>query len=148
MKVILLKDVSNLGRKGDIVNAADGFARNFLFPKGLAEPVTEGRMQEIARNADARARKEKRLDEQARALAARLKGLTVKVAVRTGEGGRLFGSVSTKDIAAALEAQHKINIDRKKFELKEPIKSLGTYKVLARLHPGVHAEFTVEVTGV
>jgi len=148
VKVILLKDVSNLGKKGDIVNAADGYARNFLFPKGLAEPVTEGRLQEIARNADARAKKEKRIEEQARALAARLKGLTVKVAVRTGEGGKLFGSVSTKDIATALEEQHKISVDRKKLELKEPIKSLGTYQVLARLYPGVQAEFAVEVTGV
>ncbi|MDI6710844.1 MAG: 50S ribosomal protein L9 [Bacillota bacterium] len=145
MKVVLLKDVPNLGRRGEVVNVAEGYARNYLLPRRLAEPASEGRMQEIAHNIDLKAKKEERAAAQARAVAARLTGRAVKVAVRAGEGGKLFGSVQTRDIAAAVASQLGLKVDRKKFEIKEPVRALGRYTVLARLHPGVQAEFTVEV---
>lgn len=145
MKVVLLKDVPNLGRRGEVVNVAEGYARNYLLPRRLAEPASESRMQEIARNLDLKAKKEERAAAQARSLADRLKGQEVRVAVRAGEGGKLFGSVQTRDIAEAVASQLGIKVDRKKFEIKEPIRALGRYTVLARLHPGVQAEFTVEV---
>lgn len=145
VKVVLLKDVSNLGRRGEVVDVAEGYARNFLLPRRLAEPASAGRMQEIARNLDLKAKKEERAAAQARSLADRLKGQEVRVAVRAGEGGKLFGSVQTRDIAEAVDSQLGLKIDRKKFEIKEPIRALGRYSVLARLYPGVQAEFTVEV---
>jgi len=145
MKVVLLKDVPGLGRRSEVVNVAEGYARNYLLPRRLAEPASESRMREIARNLDLKAKKEERAAAEARAMAVRLEGQTVKVAVRAGEGGKLFGSVQAKDIAEAVASQLSIRIDRKKIEIKEPIRTLGRYPVLARLYPGVQAEFAVEV---
>lgn len=145
MKVVLLKDVSGIGKRGEIVNVAEGHGRNFLIPRGMAQEATDGRVREIARNRQAKASKEERMAEEARKLAARIKGLSVKVEARAGEGGKLFGSVGNKDVAQALAAQSGIKLDRKKIELKESMKALGSYPALVRLHPGVQAEFTVEV---
>ncbi len=145
MKVVLLKDVAGLGTRGQVVKVAEGYARNFLIPKGLAEEATPGRVKELARLDQARGERAERLTAQARKVAATLKGLTVRIPARAGEGGKLFGSVGNKDVAAALAAQHNLKIDRKKLELKEPIKSLGRFPVLARRHPGVQVEFEVEV---
>lgn len=146
MRVILLEDVPRLGKKGVVVNVAEGYARNYLLPRGLAEPATEGKVKEIERAVAARAQKERRAEERARDLAGRLKDLTVRIPARVGEGGKLFGSVSTRDIAAALKKEG-FEVDRKQLVLDEPIKSLGRYRVQARLYPGVQASFWVEVTG-
>lgn len=145
MKVVLLKDVAGLGQRGEVVNAAEGYARNYLMPRCLAEPASEGRLKEIARNLDSKAKKQERLKAQACNLADRINGQAVRVAVRAGDNGKLFGSVQTKDIAAAMSEQLGLKIDRKKIELKEPVRALGRYAVVARLFPGVQAEFTVEV---
>ncbi|MDA8097741.1 MAG: 50S ribosomal protein L9 [Clostridia bacterium] len=145
MKVVLLKDVSGVGKRGEIVNVAEGYGRNFLIPRGIAQEATEGRIKEIAQNRQAKATKEERMAAEARKLAARIKGLSVRVEARAGEGGKLFGSVGNKDVAQALAAQAGIKLDKKKIELKETVKALGSYSALARLHPGVQAEFTVEV---
>ncbi len=145
MKVVLLKDVAGLGVRGAVVKVAEGYARNYLIPKGLAQEATAGRLKEIARRERVKEQKADRLATQARQMADKLAGLTVRIPVRAGEGGKLFGSVGTKDIAQVLATQHNLEIDRKKLEIKEPIKSLGRFPVLARLHPGVQAKFEVEV---
>ncbi|BAF61068.1 MAG: 50S ribosomal protein L9 [Pelotomaculum sp.] len=147
MKVILLKDVPGQGKKGEVVDVAEGYARNYLFPRGLAEEATKGRMKALGDRQKVLAMKEKKAEEEARALAARLKGVTVVVRAKTGEGGRLFGSVNNKDIAEALASQYNIVLDKKKLLLKEPIKQLGMYSVAARLHPNIQAEVRVEVAG-
>lgn len=142
----MLKDVPNLGNRGEIVEVAGGYARNYLFPRQLAEEATEGRMKEVRRIQDAKAQKARKAKAGARELAARFADLVVKVEARSGEGGRLFGSVGNKDVAEALAAQAGIKLSRKKIELGETIKALGVYPALARLHPGITADFKVEVT--
>lgn len=145
MKVILQKDVPGQGKRGDVISVADGYARNYLIPRGLAVAASKGKMKELAERRRAVALKEKRIEEEARELAARLGSLTVVVETKAGEGGRLFGSVNNKDIAEALAAQHNIALDKKKLALEEPIKQLGTYSVPAKLHPAVQAEIEVQV---
>lgn len=145
MKVVLLKDVPGVGKRGEIVNVAEGHARNYLIPRQLAEEATEGRLKEIRRNRDVKAKKAAKAEAEARKLAARFEGLVVQVRARCGEGGKLFGSVGNKDVAEALAAQTGIKLDRKKIELNDTIKALGVYPALARLHPGVQADFKVEV---
>jgi large subunit ribosomal protein L9 len=144
---VLLKDVAGLGARGEVVRVAEGYARNFLVPKGWAEAATAGRLKELDRRNQARKQRVDRLETQARKTASQLEGLTVRIPARSGEGGKLFGSVGNKDIAAVLAARHGLKIDRKKLELGESIKSLGKFSVLARLYPGVQVEFEVEVVG-
>lgn len=147
MKVILLKDVSGQGKRGDTVNVAEGYARNYLLPRGLATEASAGKMKELAERRQAQALKEQKIEQEARELAASLDKVTVVIKTKTGEGGRLFGSVNNKDVADALAAQHKITLDKKKLVVKEPIKQLGAYSATARLHPSVQAEIKVEVVG-
>ena len=131
MKVILKADVRGKGKKGQMIEVAEGYARNFLLPKGLAVLATADamntmRLQEKA-NADAEAK------AAATEIAEKLKGLQVKVASKGGEGGKLFGAVTGREIAAALKEQHGVDIDSKKLVLDEPIKSFGSYQVKAKL---------------
>jgi len=147
MKVILLKDVAGQGKRGDVINVAEGYARNYLFPRGLAGEASKGRMKEMADRRQATEVKERKIEQAARELAKRLNNLTVVVKTKTGEAGRLFGSVNNKDVADALADQHKIKLDKKKLVIKEPIKQLGSYPVTAKLHPAVQAEILVEVVG-
>jgi large subunit ribosomal protein L9 len=145
MRVVLRADVDNLGKKGDLVEVADGYARNFLVPKGLALRATKG----IEKQADAmrrnRAARDLRDREDAEALAARFVGRTITITARAGEGGRLFGSVTSTDIAVAVEQQVGAELDRRKIALDEPIKELGIAAVTVRLHPEVDATVQVEV---
>lgn len=145
MKVVLTKDVPGQGKSGDVVNVAEGYARNYLFPRGMAVEASRGKMNELAVRRQAQAAKEIQIEQEARVLAARLDNLKLIVTAKQGEGGKLFGSVNNKDIADALAAQHKIKLDKKKLVVKEPIKHLGTYTVTAKLHPSVQAEIIVEV---
>lgn len=147
MKVVLLKDVAGQGKRGDVLNVAEGYARNYLFPRGLAGEASQGRLKEIDQRKQATEAKEHKIEQSAKELAERLHNLTVVVRTKTGEAGKLFGSVNNKDVADALAEQHKIKIDKKKLVIKEPIKQLGSYPVLAKLHPVVQAEITVEVLG-
>lgn len=147
MKVVLLQDVAGQGKKGDVINVAEGYARNYLVPRGLAAVASKGKMIELSVQKEAAEKKSQKIEEEARGLAARLKDIKVNIKTKSGEGGRLFGSVNNKDIAGALAEQHKIVLDKKKLILKEPIKQLGTYQVIAKLHPSVQAEITVEVVG-
>ncbi|MDD4168983.1 MAG: 50S ribosomal protein L9 [Desulfotomaculaceae bacterium] len=145
MKVILLKDVPGQGRRGDVVNVAEGYARNYLLPRGLAGEASPGKLKEMAHRRQATMLKEEKIEQAARKLATSLDGLTVTVKTKTGEAGRLFGSVNNKDVAEALAEQHKIMLDKKKLVVREPIKQLGTYPVTAKLHPAVQAKIILEV---
>ncbi|TEB13686.1 50S ribosomal protein L9 [Pelotomaculum propionicicum] len=147
MKVILLKDVPGQGKRGDMLNVAEGYARNYLFPRGLAAEASKGKMNELAVRRQAQAAKEQKIEQEARELAASLDNLIVVVRAKAGEGGKLFGSVNNKNISDALAEQHKIVLDKKKLIVKEPIKQLGVYTATAKLHSNVHAEVKVEVVG-
>lgn len=147
MQVILQADVKGLGKKGDVVRVADGYARNYLFPRGLAVTVTEGRLREKASIERTKAEKEARELEEARRLAERLQNLTLRITVKVGEQGRLFGSVTAKDVAEALKAEHGIDVDRRKIALEEPLRHLGSYETTVHLHPTVHARLRIEVVG-
>mgnify|MGYP000971246302 FL=1 len=145
MKVILLEDVKKLGKKGDLVDVSDGYARNFLFPRNLAKEATEGSLKQLKQEKDALAKKKQKELEQAKELAKVLSNTTVTLKVKAGEQGKLFGSVTSKDISEALKKQYNIEVDRRKIELQEPIKSLGSYKVDIKLAPEVDAKLSVKI---
>jgi len=144
IEVILREDVPSLGRAGELVRVRPGYARNYLLPKGLAFEATEGNRRRIA--AETRVREARRQAErvEAEGLAARLASVTLTIASKAGEEGKLFGSVTAQDIADALAAQG-LAVDRRRIELEHPIKALGTHTVPVRLHPEVHAEVRVHV---
>jgi large subunit ribosomal protein L9 len=145
MKVVLRADVDNLGKKGDLVDVADGYARNYLVPKGLALKATKGIQSQadaMRRNRDARDQRDR---EAAQALAAQFEGRTIAVKARAGAEGRLFGSVTTVDIAEAVLKQTGAEVDRRKIDLEEPLKELGGVDLPVRLHPEVVANLHVEV---
>ncbi len=145
MKVILLKDVKGLGKKGDVVNAKDGYARNFLFPKSLAKEATIGNVKILEEQKTAKKMKKEEELQQAKALAEKISKLTVDIESTAGENGKLFGSITTKDIAQALQKQHKVKIDKRKIELDNNIKDLGITEVRAKVYPNVTATFKVNV---
>lgn len=145
MKVILKVDVKSLGKKGQVCEVSDGYARNFLFPKGLAVEATSGNLNDLASKKANEEKKKEKEKQEAQALAAKLNSLTVEIFTKSGEGGKLFGSVTNKEIAEALKSKHGIEVDRRKLELKEAIKALGTFNVQAKLHPEVTAQFQVHV---
>lgn len=146
MKVILQQDVKSLGKKGDIVEVNDGYARNFLLKTKKGVEANNKNMNDLKLH---RANQDKIAQEQleaARELGKKLEESKVTVSIKTGEGGRAFGSVSSKEIAAAVQEQLGLDIDKKKVQLKEQLKSLGTFHVPVKLHPKVTAELTVNVT--
>ncbi len=148
MKVILIQDVKGLGKKGDCLEVAEGHARNFLIPRGLAKEGTQGNLKSLKLEKDQQAAKVKKIADQAKAQAKQLEGVSVTIKARTGEGGRLFGSVTSKDVAEALAAQRKVTVDRRKIEMEEHIKSLGTYQATLRLHPEVVVKIQVLIEGM
>jgi len=143
VQVILLEDVKRLGKKGSAVKVSDGYARNFLFPKKLAVEATEGNLRALQHEAKIHGQKVERELEQARQLAADLKATPLFVPAKAGESGKLYGAVTSADIAMALSK--KFPVDKRKIELKEPIKKVGTYQVRVRIHSQVHAEITIRV---
>ncbi len=145
MKVILLQDVKSLGKKDAIVEVNDGYARNFIFKKNLGIEATPKNLNDLKlrqKNEDKVAAENL---EAAREFAAEIAEKSVKMAIKAGQDGRVFGSVSTKEIAAAAKDQLGYDLDKKKMQLREPIKNLGTYMVPIRLHPKVTAELKVVV---
>jgi large subunit ribosomal protein L9 len=137
MEVILLRDVESLGQKGQVANVADGYARNFLFPRKLAQEATAGRVAAVRRVLDAKADRERREDEQAEATRDLLNKTVLSIPASVGTGDRLFGSVTNQDVADALWAARKIRIDKRKILLEDPIKSVGTYIVQVEVHQSV-----------
>jgi len=145
MKCILLEDVQKLGRKGDLVEVADGYGRNYLIPRGLAEEATKGRIAELREKERSRQVKDEKAREEAEASRKFLQGKTVKVIASAGEKGKLFGSITTAQIADALKEQFDIQVSKKEIKVEGPIKEVGSYPVSIRLFPGVEAEMTVTV---
>ena len=133
MKVILQKDIRGKGKKGQMIEVAEGYARNFLLPKGLAVLATADAMNTMRLQEKAKAKADAEAKAAATEIAEKLKGLQVKVVSKGGEGGKLFGAVTGREIAAALKEQHGVDIDSKKLVLDEPIKSFGSYQVKAKL---------------
>lgn len=145
MKVILLKDVKGLGKAGDLVNAKDGYARNFLFPKGNAIEATPSNLKKWEEEKERQADKKKEELNEAMNLKKKIEDITVIIEGKAGDGGKLFGSITSKDISDALKAQHKIDIDKRKIEIKDNIKSLGTTIVDVRVYAEVLAKLNVNV---
>ncbi len=145
MDIILLQDVKALGKKGETVKVSDGYARNFILPKKLGLEATKQNLYDLNMQKAAQAKKEQELLDEAKNQAKKLEELTVKLAIKAGEGGKTFGSVSSKEIAAALKEQFGQDIDKKKLQLNDAIKHAGTYTVPAKLHPQVTAQLKVEV---
>ena len=145
MKVIFLKDVKGKGKKGEVKNVADGYAHNFLFKKGLAVEATPANLSALK----ARKEKEEKLAQEelqeAKNLKEKLEKMTVELTAKAGEGGRLFGSITSKQIAEKLQKSHNIKIDKRKIEMDDPIRSLGYTKVPVKLHPEVTATLNVHV---
>jgi len=145
MKIVLRDDVDNLGQKGDVVDVADGYARNYLVPRGLAIRAERGVVKQAESMRRNRSAREQRDREAAQTLAARLTERTVSVPARAGEGGKLFGSITAADIVAALQDQLGIELDRKRLSLDEPLKELGPVELPVRLHTDVVATLKIDV---
>ncbi len=145
MKVILLQNIKGTGKKGEIKEVAEGYARNYLIPRKMAVPATEGNVNALKdRKKRQEKRKERELNE-AKALAGKLNGLRVTLSVKAGQGGRIFGSITSKQIGQALKKNHQLNVDKKKIQLSEPIRSLGVTQVPVKLHQEVTATLFVQV---
>ena len=146
MKVILLEDVKALGKKGEIVNVNDGYARNFILPKKLGLEATGKNLNDLKLQKANEEKVAQQLWDDAKELGKKLEAGKVELKIKVGEGGRAFGSVSSKEIGIAVKEQMGYDIDKKKIQLKDAIKTLGTHKVPLKLHPKVTAELTVVVT--
>lgn len=145
MKVILQQDVKKVGSKGDIVEVSEGYGRNFLLPKKLAVEATAANLETAKQKANSAARKKQQAADEARLLAAQLEKVSVKVAVRTGDGGKLFGSVTGKDVADALAKEHGIDVDRRKISLKSEVTGAGEYEAVIKVHPEIQSTIRVLV---
>ena len=145
MKVILLADVKGQGKKNDIVNVSDGYARNFLFPKKLAIVADAQATNELERKAEAQAYRVEEDRKAARALAERLAGVTLRIHAASGADGRLYGAVTAKDIADLLQKEQGITVDKRKLQLKEQIKTYGSFSIEVKLYSEISGKFTVVV---
>ncbi|HEY6202370.1 MAG TPA: 50S ribosomal protein L9 [Candidatus Limnocylindria bacterium] len=145
MRVILKREVAGLGRPGDVKDVADGYAQNFLLPRGLAIEATAGEMKVLARARDAKQAKQDRAHAEAEELAKRLSETTLVFRLKAGDQGKTFGSVTSKDIAEALRREQKVDVDRTKVHLLEPLKALGVHQVEIRLLTDVRANVTVAI---
>ncbi|MBO8165105.1 MAG: 50S ribosomal protein L9 [Brevibacillus sp.] len=145
MKVIFLKDVKGQGKKGEVKDLSEGYVRNYLLPKGFVVEATEGNLKTLQKQKQSEDRRKEQEKQDALELAKKLEQLTVNVTGKAGEGGRLFGAISSKQVAQALEQQHGIKIDKRKLEM-EPIRALGVTQIKAKLHNEVTATVKVHVT--
>ena len=145
MKVILLEDVKGQGKKGELINVSDGYARNYLLPRKLAYEATSDALNSIKLRDEAAKKKQERERQVARELAAKLSQMPVKIGMRAGSAGRLFGSVTTKEITECLKAQYGVELDHRKILLDEPIKAFGTFEVKVKLFPEISGTLFVVV---
>ncbi|MCK9526252.1 MAG: 50S ribosomal protein L9 [Limnochordia bacterium] len=146
MKVILQADVKKIGSKGDVVEVAEGYGRNYLLPRGLAVEANAGNLRHVAEVRRAESTKTDRELKDAEKVGAALQDKKLKVVAKVGEGGRLFGSVTTQEIAEQIRRQFSVEIDKRKIDVKEPIKTLGSHLISVKVHPKVHVPMMVEVT--
>lgn len=145
IKVVLLQDVKKVGKKGDIVELSDGYARNYILAKKLGKEATSTAINDVKLKKAANERRRAEELQEAQELGKKLKEMSVTLKMKSGEGGKTFGSISTKEIAKAVKEQLDLELDKKKMQLKVPIKSIGTHKVIIKLHPKVTTELTVKV---
>lgn len=147
MKVILLDNIKGVGKKDEVINASDGYARNFLFPKKLALEANKENMSKLRAKEDSRKFKKGEEKKEAEEIAEKLEKIMLKISVKAGENGKIFGGVSSKEIAENLEKQYKIKVDKKKIDLKETIKELGIKTVEIKLFEGVVGKVKIDVIG-
>ena len=145
MKVILMDNIKGVGKKDEVINASDGYARNFLLPKGLAVEATNENMSKLKAKNDSKAYRKEQEKEEAKKVAKKLTGIQLKVPVKAGENGKIFGGVSAKEIADLLKSNYNIEVDKKKIDLKETIKTLGLRTVTIKLYDGVIGNLKVDV---
>ena len=145
MQVILKQDVDKLGKRGDLIKVSDGYARNYLIPRGLAEEATPEKIKKLEEFKKIEEKRAKKLEEEAREKAKMLQGKQVIVRVSAGEKGKLFGSVTNAHISEAIQEQLGVEVDKKLVKLENPIKELGAYPVKIKLHPNVEVDMTVKV---
>lgn len=145
MKVILLQDIKGVGKKDEVINASDGYARNFLLPKKMGVEANAENMSKLKAKQDSNNYKKSVEKEKALDIAEKLKSITLKISVKSGENQKIFGSITAKEIAENLKEQYKIEIDKKKIDLKEPIKVLGVNTVSVKLFEGVVGSLKVQV---
>lgn len=145
MKVILLTDVPGTGKKNQILNVSDGFARNYLFPRKWAMEATGSAVKEVERRNEVERQKEQERRQEAEKVAESLKNKVITIQAKTGDKGRLYGSVTGQEIAEALEKQHGINVDKRKIDLKEPIRTLGETTIGVWLYAGLTVPMTVRI---
>lgn len=145
MQVILTQDVKGQGKKGQVVKVSDGYARNFLFPKGLAQEATKSNINDLKGKKESLEFKIKTETDEALAIAEKMKEIEVVITAKAGDNGKLFGSVTSKDVAEALTMQHHIKLDKKKFHLPDGIKTLGVTEVTVKLYTGVTGTLRVNV---
>lgn len=146
MKVILMKDLEKIGQKGEIVEVKDGYARNFLFPKEYAVEAINKNLNRLKNKLAAIQKQNEEELQAAQEIANKIESIQVDVKLKVGEGGKTFGSISTKEVADVLKSEFKLDVDRKKLQLENPIKSIGTHAVNVKLHPEVTAELKVVVS--
>ena len=142
MKVILKADIKGVGKKDEVINASDGYARNFLFPKNLA---VEANMSKLKSKKDSNAYKKSQEKEEAKKIAEKLSKILLKIPVKAGENGKIFGGVSAKEVSDLLKEEYKIEVDKKKIELKETIKTLGVRTLTIKLYEGVIGNLKIDV---
>lgn len=147
MKVILTQDIKGTGKKDQIINTSDGYARNFLFPKNLAVEANAENMAKLKSKQQANAYKKDQEKEEAKKLAEKMGKIMLTLSVKVGENGKVFGGISSKEITEALQKTHKISVDKKKIDMKDTIKELGTKIIRIKLYEGVIAELKVNVIG-
>ena len=145
MKVILKAEIKGVGKKNEVINASDGYARNFLFPKNLAVEANAENMSKLKAKQDSNAFKKSQEKEEAQRIADKLSKILLKIKVKSGANGKIFGGVSSKEIAENLEKQYQIKVDKKKIDLKETIKTLGTITVDIKLFEGVIGKVKVDI---
>ena len=145
MKVILQADVKNVGVKGDIVNVADGYGRNFLLPRNLAVEANTANINTAKTKAENKMRRAQREADEAKLLGAQLEKISVRIPIKLGKDGKLFGSVGGSDIAKALKENHGLNVDKRKISIVDEVSSIGTYEAIIKLHPETSVKMKVEV---
>ena len=146
MKVILLDNIKGVGKKDEIINASDGYARNYLFPKKLAVEATKEKLSKLDSKNEANKFKKQNEKNEAEEIAKQLKEITLTIKVKAGENGKIFGGVTSKEISENLKNQYKIEVDKKKIEVKETIKNLGRFNINIKLYEGVNAKLNVNIT--
>lgn len=147
MKVILKEDIKGVGKKDQVISASDGYARNFLFPKKLAVPADKGNMDQLKAKQSSEEHRKAVEKEEAKKIAEKMKKIELRLTVKAGENGKVFGSVTGKEIAEQLEKKHQIKIDKKKIAISEPIKIIGIFQVDIKLYDGVIGKLKVNIVG-